>query len=155
MKTKILTTLASAACCLLMMFLHTQASAQQATKARVQADGARDARHPAMLVETTNAQRLPNGNVVINDMGAVQVTTTEANGSVTTAIVSRPTIDISKDIESGYAAYVEQFIQWMKANPDYASYLNERELEYVQHDAIGDLYKQGYYKQQALQQNAK
>ena len=132
MKTKTKATITIAACLLLTcLLMHSPVTAQHAGKVGSQPGQAQVGSQPAMMLETSSVQRLSNGNVLIDEKGTVQSTQTDENGSTKTVTISRPEIDLSKSVEAGYEAYVEGFIQWMKANPDYANFITAEQLALV------------------------
>lgn len=154
MRTKTTTKLALSACLLLVgLLLHTQASAQQAAKSTARTN-VPQSNQPARMAGETNALTPDAG--ATDERGTVQVREIDDNGSVQTKSVGKPSVNTAVEMNSADAqAFEAGFIQWMKANPNFASYLNSHELSLVQANDFETLYKQSYHHTLKRNQQAK
>ena len=95
-----------------------------------------DGTKPTMMApsSTTNikADRTQNGAPVIDANGTVTITEITADGGSKVTVVSKPTVNIAVENGSDFDSYTAALIEWLKANPDYASYMTPAEL-----DALG------------------
>ena len=88
-----------------------------------------DGTKPTMMApsSTTNikADRTQNGAPVIDANGTVTITEITADGGSKVTVVSKPTVNIAVENGSDFDSYTAALIEWLKANPDYASYMKQ------------------------------
>lgn len=99
----------------------------------------------------TNMHKTPTGAVKVEENGNVTV----FNGiTQEVTVVAKPVVDLTVPYGSDFDAYVNNYIQWLKANPDFAKFVSARELAFINEGDYTSLFKSNYlYTQHMAEAN--
>lgn len=131
--------------------LSNQAGAQttEGTKAQTQANTSTAHQYMQTPATNTGVYKTQDGLAEVDANGNVTLTTINASGESQVSVVIRPVVNTAVEIGTDMEQYIANYIQWMKANPDFKSYVSAQELAFINSGDYEHLYKTNFLNAQS------
>ncbi len=138
----------------LSLTLSHQASAQSSENGNTQTNAVKFSNQADYMQPSDpniSLHKTPTGATKVDERG--NVTVLNATTQEVTVFV-KPLIDLTVPYGSDFDAYVNHYIQWVKANPDFAKFVTAEELAYIQSGDFTSIFKTNYlYAQHMAEAN--
>lgn len=132
---------------MLCLWVHAQASAQ--TAASPPRDNApQHADAPAHMVNVEPAYKTDQGIATVDEKGTVTITAIGDEAAPATITVSRPEVNTSVEFGSDLNSYVDAYITWIKALPDFTQFVSAEERRFIEAGDYETLYKWNHVQSQ-------
>lgn len=93
----------------------------------------------------TGMYKTGNGTslTVVDERGNVTITST-TDGKESVTVLVKPLIDLNITDGSDFDSFIDHYMKWIKANPDYEKFVSAEEIKCIQQDDFTSLYKLNY-----------
>ncbi len=103
----------------------------------------------AMYMQTpdskTGVYKTGNGTslTVVDERGNVTITS-NTDGKESVTVLVKPLINLEITDGSDFDSYIDHYMKWIKANPDYEKFVSAEEINLILADDFNSLYKLNY-----------
>lgn len=124
----------------LCLWVHAQASAQSAASppTRELPQRADESRY---MMATEPSFKTDQGIATIDEKGTMTIAAVDENANPRTIILSRPNVNTAVEYGSDMESYLNEYITWIKALPDFTQFVSAEERRFIEAGDYETLYK--------------